>query len=62
MPSASGILETLWSNLDEVAGLIQAMSIAHGQEVLDAYMNDNNWWKIIQMRMHLNITHVIGSS
>jgi len=56
------ILETLWSNLDEVAGLIQAMSIAHGQEVLDTYMNDNNWRKIIQMRMHLNITHGIGSS
>src|ERR1700738_4179582 len=29
------ILETLWSGLDQVAGLTQAMSIAHRQEVLD---------------------------
>jgi hypothetical protein len=37
------ILETLWSGMDEVAGLAQAMSIAHHQEVLDEYMNDGNW-------------------
>ena len=43
------ILETLWSGLDEVAGLAQSMSIAHHQEVLDEYMNDSNWWKMIQM-------------
>jgi hypothetical protein len=43
------ILETLWSGLDEVAGLTQAMSIAHRQEVLDDYMNDSNWRKIIRM-------------
>jgi hypothetical protein len=43
------ILETLWSGLDQVAGLTQAMSIAHCQEVLDDYMNDSNWHKIIQM-------------
>ena len=43
------ILETLWSGLDEVAGLTQAMSIAHRQEVLDDYMNDSNWRKAIRM-------------
>ncbi|KIM73065.1 hypothetical protein PILCRDRAFT_15550 [Piloderma croceum F 1598] len=43
------ILETLWSPLDEVSWLTQAMSIAHRQEVLDAYMNDSNWRKIVQM-------------
>ena len=43
------VLETLWSGLDEVAGLIQAMSIAHAQEVLDDYMNDSNWRKMIRM-------------
>jgi hypothetical protein len=43
------ILETLWSGLDEVVGITQAMSIAHHQEVLDDYMNDSNWWKIIQI-------------
>jgi hypothetical protein len=42
------ILETLWSGMDEVAGLAQAMSIAHHQEVLDEYMNDSNWRKLIR--------------
>ena len=43
------ILETLWSRMDEVAGHAQAMSIAHHQETVDEYMNDNNWQKIIQI-------------
>ena len=43
------ILETLWSGMDEVAGLAQAMSIAHHQEVLDQYMNDSNWQKMIRI-------------
>jgi hypothetical protein len=43
------ILETLWPGLDQVAGLTQAMSIAHRQEILDDYMNDSNWRKIIWM-------------
>jgi len=42
------ILETLWSGLDEVSGLAQSMSIAHHQEVIDAYMNDSNWRKIVR--------------
>jgi Kyakuja-Dileera-Zisupton transposase len=37
------ILETLWSGMDKVAGLVQAMSTAHHQEILDKYMNDSNW-------------------
>jgi hypothetical protein len=41
--SHGDILEMLWSGMDEVAGLAQAMSIAHHQEVLDEYMNDSNW-------------------
>ena len=43
------ILETLWSGLDEVAGLAQAMSMSHHQEVIDEYMNDSNWRKIIRI-------------
>ena len=43
------IMETLWSVLDDVAGITQAMLIAHHQEVLDDYMNDSNWKKIIQI-------------
>lgn len=44
------ILETLWSGLDEVAGMAQAMSIAHHQEVIDEHMKDSNWRKIIRIR------------
>jgi hypothetical protein len=47
------ILETLWSNMDEVAGLAQAMSISHHQETLDEYMNDSNWRKVIRMGRRL---------
>jgi len=45
------IMETLWSVLDEVAGMTQGMSLAHRQEVLDNYMNDSNWCKIIRIGM-----------
>jgi hypothetical protein len=51
------ILETLWSGLDEIAGMTQAMSIAHHQEVIDEYMNDSNWCKIIQMCRYLFYMH-----
>ena len=47
------ILETLWSRMDEVAGLAQSMSAAHHQETIDEYMNDNNWRKIVWMGGHL---------
>jgi hypothetical protein len=43
------ILETLWSGLDLVAGITQAMSVAHRQEVLDDYMNDSNWKKLCRI-------------
>jgi len=46
------ILETLWSKLDEVAGMAQAMSIAHHQEVIDEHMKDSNWRKMIRIRKH----------
>ena len=42
------ILETLWSGMDEIAGLAQAMSIVHHQEVIDEYMNDSNWRKLLR--------------
>lgn len=42
------ILETLWSSLDHVAGSTRAMSKAHRQEVLDDYINDSNWKKMIR--------------
>jgi len=51
------ILETLWSGLDEIAGMTQAMSIAHHQEVIDEYMNDSNWRKIIRMCRYLFYMH-----
>lgn len=42
------ILETLWSNLNKVAGSTRGMSQAHRQEVLDNYMNDSNWKKLVK--------------
>ena len=39
------ILETLWWPIDKVAGITQAMSKAHRQEVLDDNMYDSNWKK-----------------
>ena len=44
------IMETLWSGLDLIAGLTQVMSISHRQEVLDDYMNDSNWKKLLRIR------------
>jgi hypothetical protein len=43
------VLKTLWSPMDLVAGLTQGMSVAHRQEVLDDYMNDSNWRKMIRI-------------
>jgi Kyakuja-Dileera-Zisupton transposase len=43
------ILETLWSVMDEIALMAQAMLIAHHQEVVDDHMNNSNWCKIIQI-------------
>jgi hypothetical protein len=48
------ILETLWSPMDLVAGLTQGMSVAHRQEVLNDYMNDSNWRKIIRIGKFLD--------
>lgn len=52
------ILETLWSGLDLVSGLAQAMSIAHHQETVDEYMNDSNWRKIV--RIGRNLVHALA--
>jgi hypothetical protein len=63
------IVETLWSGLDEIAGLTQAMSIAHRQEVLDDYMNDSNWRKMVRIGKALYsvgqnaaLTHDLGDA
>jgi len=44
------IMETLWSGLDLIAGITQGMTIAHRQEVLDDYINDSNWKKLLKLR------------
>ena len=41
------ILETLWSNLNKVSNSIRAMSKAHRHEVLDDYMQQSNWKKMV---------------
>jgi len=43
------IMETLWSVLDKIAGMTRSMSKYHRQEVLDDYMNDSNWKKIVRI-------------
>ncbi|KIM77211.1 hypothetical protein PILCRDRAFT_12213 [Piloderma croceum F 1598] len=35
--------------MDEVAGMAQAISAAHYQEVVDDHMNNSNWSKMIQI-------------
>jgi Kyakuja-Dileera-Zisupton transposase len=45
------ILETLWSSLNKVASSTRSMSKAHRQEVLDDYMNDSNWKKMVRSGM-----------
>ena len=45
----SKIMEMLWSSLDLVVGITQGMTIAHHQEVLDDYINDNNWKKLLNL-------------
>jgi hypothetical protein len=41
------VLETLWSNLNKVSGSIRAMSKGHRQEVLDDFIRDSNWKKLV---------------
>jgi hypothetical protein len=43
------IMEILWSELDLIAGITQGMTIAHHQEVLDDYINDSNWKKLLHL-------------
>lgn len=52
------ILETLWSHLVKVAGSTSTMSQAQRQEVLDNYMNDSNWKKLIKS----GIIHILSLS
>jgi hypothetical protein len=43
------IMETLRSGLNLIAGITQGMTIAHCQEVLDDYINDSNWKKLLHL-------------
>jgi hypothetical protein len=47
------ILETLWSSLNKVSGSIRAMTKAHQHEVLDDYMRDSNWKKLVGMSEYI---------
>jgi len=53
------IMETLWSGLDLIAGITQGMSIAHRQEVLDDYINDSNWKKLLHI-CKFSIWHLLS--
>jgi Kyakuja-Dileera-Zisupton transposase len=43
------IIETLWSQLNEVSGSTRSMSMFHRRETLNDHMNDSNWKKLLQM-------------
>jgi hypothetical protein len=43
------IVETLWSQLNEVSGSTRSMAMFHRRETLDDHMNDSNWKKLIRM-------------
>lgn len=47
------VVETLWAELDKVAGFVRGMSSAHRQEVLDDMMIHSNWKKLVGMPMFL---------
>jgi len=52
------ILETLWSSLNKVSSSIRAMSKAHHHEVLDDFMRDSNWKKMVGIGEHSKILSV----
>jgi hypothetical protein len=43
------VVETLWSQLNEVSGSTRTMAAFHRRETLDDHMNDSNWKKLIRM-------------
>jgi hypothetical protein len=43
------IIETLWSQLNEVSGSTRSMSKFHRRETLNDHMNDSNWKKLLRM-------------
>jgi hypothetical protein len=43
------IIETLWSQLNEVSGSTRSMSTFHRRETLNDHMNDSNWKKLLRM-------------
>jgi len=42
------IMETLWSIMNKVSGITRSMSWAHRQEMLDDYMEDGNFKKLVR--------------
>jgi len=42
------IMETLWFIMDKVSGITRSMSWAHRQEILDDYMEDGNFKKMVR--------------
>jgi hypothetical protein len=47
------ILETLWAQIDKVAGITRSMTKAHRREVIDDNMLDSNWKKWVGIGMFL---------
>ncbi|KAG2007524.1 hypothetical protein CC2G_015218 [Coprinopsis cinerea AmutBmut pab1-1] len=47
------ILEALWSVLNEASRPTQTMSLAHRTEVLDAFIADSNWKKMLNLMVSI---------
>lgn len=43
------ILETIWAELNKILGSTRSMTTAHRREVIDDFMRDSNWKKMLHI-------------
>jgi len=53
------IMETLWAFLDKVLRITRSASAAHCHELMDDYMGNGNWKKLVQISTHLCLECVL---
>jgi Kyakuja-Dileera-Zisupton transposase len=56
------IMETLWSIMDKVSGITRSMSWAHRQEILDDYMDDGNFKKMVRSGRSFRKSNIVHFS
>lgn len=48
------VMETVWSNMNHIAGSTRTMTKANRQETIDDHMSYHNWKKLIKLgELHL---------